>query len=83
MILDEVLHEVYIPNVPATEKMVSEFAKMAKVEVSKDPQKVKALIKELRDTFKEFTNANRVEVEMIWVAVSLYHHSIILLQSLL
>ena len=64
MILDEVLQEVYIPNVPATEKMVSEFAKMAKVEVSKDPQKVKALIKELRDTFKEFTNANRVEVEI-------------------
>ena len=64
MILDSVLNEVYISDSSVTSKIVNVFEKMAKIKISENNDKAIKLVHELRNAFKEFTNANRVEIEI-------------------
>ena len=64
MILDSVLNEVYISDNTITSKIVKVFEKMSKIKISENKEKTVKLIHELRNVFKEFTNANRVEIEI-------------------
>jgi len=64
MILDSVLNEVYISDTSVTSKIVKVFEKMSKIKISEEKEKTIKLVNELINVLKEFTNANRVEIDL-------------------